>query len=81
MEFVFVIFFVVFIAIFILSSVTIGFGFFRAAKFSRKVFDHVENQLDRELSPAEPAEEMKCEFCGTRTVASDVCPNCGAPIS
>ena len=80
MEFFIVIFFVVFIAIFILSFVTIGFGFFRAAKFSRKVFDHVENQLDQSWSQAEPVEEVQCEFCGTRTAGSDVCPNCGAPV-
>ncbi len=74
-------FFIIFFAIFILAFVTIGFGFFRAARFSRKVFDHVENQLDRQMSAVESAQDAECEFCGTRTGGAESCPNCGAPVS
>jgi hypothetical protein len=70
---------VVFVTIFVLAIVSFGFSFFRTLKFSRKVFDHVEDHLDRQIAKSAPPEETRCEFCGGHIEDAKSCPNCGAP--
>ena len=75
----FVLVFIVLVAVMIaISTVVFGFVFFNVARFSGKVFSHVERELDRQAS-SQPAEEVKCAYCGSNVTSGEKCPNCGAP--
>ena len=77
----FVIVFIAFVAVMIvISAVVFGFVFFNVARFSGRVFKHVERELDRQAAASEPAKRVECEHCGS-IVSGEKCANCGAPLA
>ena len=77
----FVLVFIALVAVMIvISTVVFGFVFFNAARFSGRVFRHVEQELDRQAAAAEPENRVECEHCGS-IASGERCPNCGAPLA
>ena len=77
----FVIVFIALVAVMIvISAVVFGFVFFNVARFSGRVFTHVERELDRQAAASEPAKRVECEHCRS-IVSGERCPNCGAPLA
>lgn len=78
MEF-FVVLFIAFVVIMIVAS-TIVFGivFFRVSRFSGKVFEQAERELERKATAARET-PASCPYCGSSLESGDQCSNCGAP--
>ena len=81
MELVIVVFFVFVGIVMVGSMVVFGIVFFRAARFSGKVFDQVERELDQQVTVAEAVPPPVCQYCGSRDEISSSCSNCGAPLA
>ena len=65
----------------IVSAVIFGFTFFKTARFTNKVFDHAERELDRRASESKAPQHVVCNYCGSKVATGQQCSNCGAPLS
>ena len=77
---------VAFLVIFAVAAVNVISGFQRTARMSNKLFEVVEQELDRRLSEpqgrgaASPG-KVTCPHCGSVVSPSEKCPNCGASLT
>lgn len=81
MEFMVTVFIAIVAIMVVVSTVVFGFVFFRAARFSGKVFNQVERELEHHAAASEAARPVDCQYCGSRAETAPNCSNCGAPIA
>ena len=72
--------FILFFIVFGVIMFRVMSGFWTASRFSNKIFQVVEQELDRQLKGTADA-KVSCAHCGSKIAATDKCPNCGAQVA